>query len=98
MKVFLDTCAFNWIVDDGRGPELLAVLRSKRVDLYLPPEIASEIHKTPDAKRREELLEVLRPFGPLQPTRVPISGIMRSGLAIAAPSNADALRQQLKRM
>jgi hypothetical protein len=98
MKAFLDTCVFDWIVDNPRGQELLDKIEAGVVETRVCPEVSKEIHDVPDAKarRREQLLAVLRPFFPVRPTHVPVAGLARSGAALSAPARAEVLRKELK--
>jgi predicted nucleic acid-binding protein len=100
VRVFLDTCVFDWFLTDPNGPKLYAFIRSGVIEGFVFPEVATELYKVPDAKaeKRERLLALLRPLLPVRLTYVPTLGVMRLGTARAdAPAGAAALREQLKR-
>ena len=98
MKVFLDTCVFDWIIDNTRGQELLDEIKAGVIEPTVFPEVSKEIQDVPETKaqRREELLATLRPFFPVRPTHVAVSGLARSGVARSAPVRAEGLREELK--
>jgi predicted nucleic acid-binding protein len=98
MKIFLDTCVFDWIIDNTRGQELLDKIKAGVVEPIVFSEVSKEIHDVPEAKaqRREQLLALLRPFFPVRPTHVAVAGLARSGAARSAPVRAEGLREELK--
>jgi hypothetical protein len=97
-KIFLDTCVFDWFIDDLRGATLLAQFQTGKLQAVVFPEVSKEIHDIPERKadRRERLMAILRPFFPLQRTLVPVSGLARSGAAVSARRGAVELREKLR--
>lgn len=100
MKVFLDTCVFDWILDHPRGPELFGFLTSGRLEAVVCPEVSKELETTPQAKaeRRKRLLTTLNGLLPVRPTHIPVAGLGRSGAIISASPRAVELRDKLKEM
>lgn len=98
MRVFLDTCVFDWIVDEARGKELLARLTDPATEVVVFPEVSKELHDIPEAKaeRRRRLLELLERFLPVRPTHIPVMGLARVGASRRATAEATSLREELR--
>ncbi|MGH7323957.1 MAG: hypothetical protein ACREJ9_04830 [Candidatus Rokuibacteriota bacterium] len=77
MKVYLDACVIDWLLDDARSADFLALIRERRLKAFVGGDVVAEIAATPLTKgdRRLRLLSVV--FGGvlrLAPTRIPIVG------------------------
>jgi hypothetical protein len=100
IRASLDTCVFDWILDQPRGPELLDRLQAGDVEVAVFPEVSKELHDVPETKadRRGRLLAILKLFLPVRPTRIPLAGLARAGAMRVATRAAAALRQELRHM
>ena len=93
-KAFFDGCVFDWFLDNHQV-EALRILVT-HVNIVTGPEVAFEIRRTPDLRRRASLEELLALLCfPLVPTRLPRAGMMRVGLARMATPAGEALHARL---
>jgi hypothetical protein len=112
MKVYLDACAIDWLLDDSRSADFLALIRKRRLKAFVSGDVVAEIASTPFTKgdRRLKLLGIV--FGGvlrLMPTQIPIlGGRQQSGSApmrrrsmiwsIPAPPRATTLLAHLRHL
>jgi hypothetical protein len=96
MKAFLDANVFDWLAEPANGARVRRAIAAGTLRAMTGPEVAFEIRRTPDVLKRAALEEVLALTFPLVPTRLPRSGLARSGLAICAGSKVEALHEKLK--
>jgi predicted nucleic acid-binding protein len=113
MRIYLDACALNRLLDDQRQlrirkeaeavEEILGLVQSKQVDWIAGVVLETEIMRTPDRQRREDILALLR-FADEHPRLSPqtilrAAALEQAGygafdglhLAIAEDSGADVL-------
>ena len=110
--IYLDACAMDWLLDDPRSVDFLALIKAGRLQAFVSGDVVAEIASTPFTKwdRRLRLLGIV--FGGvlrLAPTRIPmVSGRPPLGSAtirrrsmiwsILSPPRATALLSNLRRL
>lgn len=95
MRILLDTSAVNWLADhQSFAAEFFAARNNGRIQVLVPPEVATEIRNTVNLQRRTLLEDLLARFFPLTPTRVPRLGAFRLNMA-RLPTDGDLARLEM---
>lgn len=94
-KAFFDTNVIDWLLEPENFRVIQTATTSGQLIALAGPEVAHEVRRTPDSAKRAALEEVLAVVFPLVPTRLPRSGMARSGLAIASGPATEALHRTL---
>lgn len=79
MKVYLDACAIDWLLDSPRSREFAALIRGRQMTAFVSGEVVAEIASTPSngqqGERRLKLLGIaLGGMLKLEPTWIPMIG------------------------